>query len=145
MFPRLMLSSRMLLYVFVSFPCDAARHEMIHLLMIRIFFVVYLDKAEASWSKRKKLNRGNRGASGDTEGDIDQKKILTKAERENYLPSCPCIRKFSPRQHRKSHKKKRKCKAAPGSEFLQLRLHEVWPLKGGREGGRKGREGRRPS
>lgn len=44
-----------------------------------------------------------------------KKKILTKAKRENYLPSCPCIRKFSPRQHRKSHKKKRKCKAAPGS------------------------------
>lgn len=26
----------------------------------------------------------------------DRKKSLTKAERENYLPSCLCIRKFLP-------------------------------------------------
>lgn len=80
-----MLPSRMLLYVLVSFPCDAARHETIHHLVIRIFLVVYLDKAAASRSKRKKLNRGNRGASGDTEGDIDPKKKNPDKSRKREL------------------------------------------------------------
>lgn len=81
-----MLSGRMLLCALVSFPCDTARHETIHHLVIRIFFVVYLDKAAASRSKRKKLNRGNRGASGDTEGDIDQKKNPDKSRKRELSP-----------------------------------------------------------
>jgi len=42
-----------------------------------------------------KTVQGEKKTSGDTEREIE-KKILTKAERENYLPSCLCIRKSLP-------------------------------------------------
>ena len=43
----------------------------------------------------KTVQRGKK-TSGDTEEEREKKKLLTKAERENYLPSCLCIRKSLP-------------------------------------------------
>lgn len=111
--------------------------KMIHLRAIR--FALFHIKINPQFSRvNGKTVQGEKKTSGDRRRD--RKKILTKAERENYLPSCLCIRKSLPGSTGSSTKRK-------GSEnqLQEVSFCNFGSTKSGPSGWEGGREERRPS
>lgn len=108
--------------------------------------MIQLRAIRFTWFQIKINPQSKRKNSTGGKGDLwrhrrrDRKKFLTKAERENYLPSCLCIRKSLPGSTGSSTKRK-------GSEnqLQEVRFCNFGSTKSGPSGREGGREERQPS